>query len=858
MPKQSYVIKTFHGGLNDVADPRDLGDGDLVIANGVMVDRVGKIVLAYGTTATNIVGALDPDHDILQGTGYYRWSHDFGGAAGDTVDSAGEQYICHWGVNGTYNQLRVWNAGGSEVDHTIGAGYKAVFYHIGNGLRISDSSFTQPNYALLYHPARDYGPSGGNADCTVSAGWDFTSNNVFTPPLDNAAFAVNRTATSQTLSGIDANGTFMGIARQWGCVLDFNESSQEEVGLSYNTGNDMGSWMSSGFGDEYRFYMTYLYETESESAPVQFINFPTYSDTSSSSTYVDDFGSMVFADGEHGRNFSITAVSHAGGYTSITTASPHELTDDDKVIVQGSADNNGVHDITEITTSSIFKFADTGSSTSSTYASIHKVGRNVSVYFKPIFKINGDSSANYNFASSALTSTSGGNPRVTGSRIYWGSNKDGYANIYLMFECDFTKGIRPYGIAGDLSGSSGFAPWITAPDSGMSDHMTADFQQKNAWVEPPQIETFESLNGYKHTENAYAKYKYAAVTGNQVYIGGVEQDGVYHADRMLYCPPGKYDVFPSTNILDAVTADGESITGIFAFADRILQFKQKSMYVINVSTQPEYIEASYGHMGIEYTSQVCVTDYGVAWLNESGAYLYDGQNVQHLRERHSDSGGEKVISNTLWADFVGDHPQVVYIPLNRQLVFIEDSDKTGTTLDCMIYDLTTGSWTSAPNMLGKESADNISNCIYDFDGNLVYTSGQDTDETTYNITTIPTAQQPGNFKIRTADIDFGDPSRRKKIYRVYVTYQSGGVTPNVIVKFGTDGTTTATGTFYDGDNFASNELIAATGWQIAVLKPNAFLNSRKSFALEFTASGVVPAGFEINDITIVYRDKTIK
>ena len=70
-------------------------------------------------------------------------------------------------------------------------------------------------------------------------------------------------------------------------------------------------------------------------------------------------------------------------------------------------------------------------------------------------------------------------------------------------------------------------------------------------------------------------------------------------------------------------------------------------------------------------------------------------------------------------------------------------------------------------------------------------------------------------------------------------------------------------TFRDGTNFGgsvTSELDAATGWQIAELKPTTLstANNIYSFRLAFTSNSTVPATFEINDITIIYRTKSIK
>ena len=125
---------------------------------------------------------------------------------------------------------------------------------------------------------------------------------------------------------------------------------------------------------------------------------------------------------------------------------------------------------------------------------------------------------------------------------------------------------------------------------------------------------------------------------------------------------------------------------------------------------------------------------------------------------------------------------------------------------------------------------------------------------------VPSDGSGANQQVfQTKDIDFGTPGVRKKIYKVYITYQSGNATTNVQIKYGVNGGACNL-TFKDGDYFTDNELLAANGWQVAELKPttSSEANNKKSFQLALGSDGVVPAAFEIDDITIVYRTKSVK
>jgi hypothetical protein len=176
--------------------------------------------------------------------------------------------------------------------------------------------------------------------------------------------------------------------------------------------------------------------------------------------------------------------------------------------------------------------------------------------------------------------------------------------------------------------------------------------------------------------------------------------------------------------------------------------------------------------------------------------------------------------------------------------------------------MVTGSWTFGDSKMTDSALK--SNFIV-FQNELIY---MHTNATNSFLKWNPDpAVSASNFEIVTKDIDFGEPGRNKKVYKVLVTYTTAAigadpVVPSVVtVKYDTNGTTTFNKTFADtSTNFSSNVLAAANGWQVAELKPttSSEANNIKSFALKFSTAGTVPVGFRINDISIIYRAKPPK
>ena len=511
-------------------------------------------------------------------------------------------------------------------------------------------------------------------------------------------------------------------------------------------------------------------------------------------------------------------------------------------------------------------------------------GTNVRVWFAPKFKINGavagDVDANaqpaysncYVFGDdSSGSDREYGNPRISGCKIYWASNEDGYSTLWEIMDCDFARGCKALGMDGG-SGESGYAPWkirsdfpnssdsgAESPTSNVPGHyMAPDFNDlsSNRWIHPPRYRTYFTNNLHSHSDTIDVDYfKTAVIANGRCYLGNVTQtvEGVqeHHEDRILKSPVGQYDKFPHTMILESATNDGDEIIHLATFADRLLQFGKHRVYIINISQDTEYIEDKHEFKGVETSGAVATTANGVTWANKYGVYHYDGKEIQDLFVKQ----GMEVIDNTTWQLFLGN-PIVGYHPDTKQLFVVDDSAaaKDGK---CYIYNFITQSWSKSSTLADDAIKSNI---INDYNGDLIYykydTSGglgvmKKWSNTAVNNTTL-------NLEFK--DEDFGEPSIRKKIYKVYITYKCASDT-NVKAIYGTNGKSSFDYDFATGNNYAENNLQGtASQWAQAELVPDdkTEANNIYSFQLKLYATGAVPSSFEINDISIIYRKKPVK
>ena len=56
----------------------------------------------------------------------------------------------------------------------------------------------------------------------------------------------------------------------------------------------------------------------------------------------------------------------------------------------------------------------------------------------------------------------------------------------------------------------------------------------------------------------------------------------------------------------------------------LLVFKKSRVYVVNPQADDETLEGEWPGIGIFQPSQVCETEQGIVWINQSGLYLYNG------------------------------------------------------------------------------------------------------------------------------------------------------------------------------------------------------------------------------------------
>ena len=299
-----------------------------------------------------------------------------------------------------------------------------------------------------------------------------------------------------------------------------------------------------------------------------------------------------------------------------------------------------------------------------------------------------------------------------GFRIYFSKSDDGYGQKWWLYDLDFKDGL----VRADNSDK---IAWVQK--SGDSVKITGDSVIiKN----PMEIDTFETLNGFSDTNTLLgARYKAIAINGRRAFIGNVSYGGRIYNDRMIVSPYNQLDVFPTPyGVIEVSTNDGQAIQALASWGDRILQFKQRHMYIINVASgEPStfFLEAAHKFYGCKDVNHVVETPLGIIWANQSSVYLFDGEpdkiidlfkyapedDIQTTGLSDDDRTTRRInITDDTptteipsWNQFYNANISLGYEPNARMLMIKRNTGTVYQSGDTYIYNIDNDSWTYCKN-----------------------------------------------------------------------------------------------------------------------------------------------------------------
>jgi hypothetical protein len=320
----------------------------------------------------------------------------------------------------------------------------------------------------------------------------------------------------------------------------------------------------------------------------------------------------------------------------------------------------------------------------------------------------------------------------------------------------------------------------------------------------------------------------------------VEEDIL--GDAMIVSQPGKFDILPLSKKIDIITQDGDSYYASAAFAERVLAFKGRTLYVVNVgSGDPAsyFQEDNYPLMGAWSQRSVAATPFGVCWANENGCFIYDGKVAQSLTDKRLKSTWKSVFANAGPGD--NDKPPVVgYDKKQKHLIVLVDDD---SSLVVYAYAFSTGAWQRGTiNIQFSGAITGKSNFAYNKDGDLELIMQVDSNPDIFKKWDGDGAVH--TIDVKTKEFDMGSPGADKKIYKAIVTSKrADGATVDDVIDSGT--TPSFAGALSSGATRKDDELeVAVPAWQKTVQ-----LRIQKSSA---------NAALEIDSVSLIVREKRVK
>jgi hypothetical protein len=347
----------------------------------------------------------------------------------------------------------------------------------------------------------------------------------------------------------------------------------------------------------------------------------------------------------------------------------------------------------------------------------------------------------------------------------------------------------------------------------------------------------------------------ASTTGGSVTNGTLTFGNIMKRmrDRIMYTPPNKYETFPRSFFIDVVRGDSDEYTALATFGDRLFAFKRQTLYIINIgSPSPSnwFLESTEKRKGVSSRAGVSYSEDGIYWANRYGAFFFDGSSISNLIKGK--------IHQRTWMERINGtdskHCQVAFHQKSNSLYVVAvnisfDASNENGGAYVFNFDSLGWAWVDQDYVGGEDKV--YSNFIEDGFGGIVYNqmgavTGTSTTQASIDETSTGSNMGSNLIVIKTKDIDFGDPSKIKKVYGVRITYKASAsnTTP---ISYAIDGIGNFSGG--GGGTFTGNFSNTST-WDVLRAYPTSPVECQ-SMQIQIKNPGA--GTIDINDMSVEYR-----
>ena len=109
----------------------------------------------------------------------------------------------------------------------------------------------------------------------------------------------------------------------------------------------------------------------------------------------------------------------------------------------------------------------------------------------------------------------------------------------------------------------------------------------------------EALEPFKNIQ-----FKTSVLHNRKIYVGNVKvtyADSTVEVlgDTIFRSETGRFDKFTKRGRIDIAIGDGENVVKLESYADRILEFKDKTLHILNAAGRVEFVEDSFKYKGVD-------------------------------------------------------------------------------------------------------------------------------------------------------------------------------------------------------------------------------------------------------------------
>lgn len=300
-----------------------------------------------------------------------------------------------------------------------------------------------------------------------------------------------------------------------------------------------------------------------------------------------------------------------------------------------------------------------------------------------------------------------------------------------------------------------------------------------------KLATYNSLTGRAaETKLKAIKWNTATVVGNKAFYGNIDfkdenDQTIREKNRIVFTDNFKLDeAVVGTKFVDVGKNDGDEITALHSFQNRLYVFKTRNIYIYRIQSAQSVnfiLERHIAGTGCLHKHAVIDTPYGICFADNKQVSLLRGLEISELSLLIRDTYQGLTLNINEGALSLGYHGNINTLVVNY--------DFDATTM--YAYNFDTQSWSKFSGFSGQYQ----SQFVLD-DTQELQTFNTGTKKVT-NLFSSTSNDSTSTMLLKTKRFDFGLPDQFKRFTKLHITYKGSGTGTAMSYKVYIDGSDTA-------------------------------------------------------------------